>query len=178
VSDNLGIHTGYDYSDPSLIEDVTKVYAAEEGYLCIANNIHFDSNNTNQYSRAPVCTINNNEQTTVTLNTDSINGGTQWDSYGAVYIIHPNGYSSWYVHMNQLLDTIDSLIKKQGYVLVTKHQQIGTVGSKGAGGRVHLHFGVKDGVGNRDNADPYGNGRSGNFNVLWELWPEDRPDNY
>jgi murein DD-endopeptidase MepM/ murein hydrolase activator NlpD len=127
------------------------------------------------------CTIVN-AQTTTSINRtfdSNSNSTTQWDYYHAIYIVHANAYSSWYLHVADILPTLKSQVVQNGYVWVNKGDQIATVGNFAYGypGGVayHLHFGVRNYNGVR--ADPYGNdsfslGMHSNFNLLWQQRPQ------
>lgn len=81
-------------------------------------------------------------------------------SYGrAVYITHPNGYSSVYGHLDAFAPFIDSLVLEYQYannvfetdiqipaesVPVTKGQSIGIAGNSGYSFGAHLHFEIRD----------------------------------
>ncbi len=81
-------------------------------------------------------------------------------SYGrAVYITHPNGYSSVYGHLDAFAPFIDSLVLKYQYenktfetdiqipagtVPVKKGQVLGIAGNSGYSFGAHLHFEIRD----------------------------------
>jgi murein DD-endopeptidase MepM/ murein hydrolase activator NlpD len=82
---------------------------------------------------------------------DPVNGAG-YDIYQNSYILHPNGYYSWYLYA-PLLDSILAQITQFGYAQVTKGQIIGkTTGD-------HLHFEVRqNGIDHANVVDPYKQG--------------------
>jgi hypothetical protein len=67
-----------------------------------------------------------------------------------VQIVHPNGYITRYLHMNE--NSINSKLKTKTPVDVTENDILGEVGTCNTG-RAHLHFEVRI---NNKVADPYG----------------------
>jgi hypothetical protein len=81
------------------------------------------------------------------------------NGYGnALYIKHPNGYTSVYGHLEDLRDDVESYLKTQQYAKesfevnlyptkgklpVYKGKQIGTLGNSGSSSGPHLHFEIR-----------------------------------
>jgi murein DD-endopeptidase MepM/ murein hydrolase activator NlpD len=105
-----------------------------------------------------------------------------WSDYNTFYIVHENGFSTWYLHAranNPLAPAIVQEIIANGYAKVAKGQVIGYVGNKGTGGS-HLHFGVRkhgqvvagNSTVSSEMIDPYGIGDALNSELLWEQLPQ------
>jgi len=77
----------------------------------------------------------------------------------SVYITHPNGYTTVYLHMDSFNSTLTNIMKaeqykqkrfdvdmelKEGQVKLTKGQFIGNAGNTGGSAGPHLHFEIRD----------------------------------
>ncbi|GET45778.1 M23 family metallopeptidase [Capnocytophaga felis] len=92
--------------------------------------------------------------------------------YGkALYITHPNGYTSVYGHLQKFAPAIEAYIKKQQYarksfeidvypkeneLVVKKKQLVGLGGNTGSSAGPHLHFEIRDANSNALNPLLYG----------------------
>lgn len=84
----------------------------------------------------------------------------QAGGYGnAVYIKHPNGYTTVYAHLNEFEPTLAAYVKEQQYakesfgvdlfpaagvITYQKGQRIGALGNSGSSQGPHLHFEIRD----------------------------------
>ena len=151
-------HTGYDYGNPVVAGDTVR--AALGGTLCLPTD-KTSGDGTNIWRNSSKCPVIDNVL--------HVSGTTQWDKYHVAYIIHPGGFSTWYVHIDSantegLEENVRNQIVQNGYATVTRNQHIAYAGKRGTAG-VHLHFGVRSGD---TLIDPYGKGGNPSQEVLWE----------
>jgi DNA-binding beta-propeller fold protein YncE len=127
---NYDGHSGYDYSYPKR----TPIVAPAGGQLF----------------KATVDDVNHNRQC-------PFNGWKEWHTF---YIVHENGYSTWYLHADELEGAIDKQIGNDftKSVTVNKGEVVGFVGQFGKcfGVGQHLHFEVRHGL--DQVVDPYSDG--------------------
>lgn len=77
----------------------------------------------------------------------------------SVYITHPNGFTTAYLHMDKFNDALQKIVRAEQYKLerfdvdislkenqvqLTKGQYIGNAGNTGGSGGPHLHFEIRD----------------------------------
>ncbi len=82
-----------------------------------------------------------------------------WGYGNALYIKHPNGYTSVYAHLNRYIDTIANMVitkeyrtksfaveifPKAGSIKIKKGQVIAYSGNSGSSGGPHLHFEIRN----------------------------------
>jgi len=82
-----------------------------------------------------------------------------WGYGNALYIKHPNGYTTVYAHLNRYMDTIADLVyakqyrtksyaveifPKAGSIKIKKGQVIAHTGNSGSSGGPHLHFEIRN----------------------------------
>ncbi|MGG5209656.1 M23 family metallopeptidase [Chryseobacterium sp. MIQD13] len=105
---------------------------------------------------------NSQENLTVVAAADGYVSRIKVERYGfgnAVYITHPNGYTTVYAHLNKYFDGLDKYVKEKQYkdekweqdisfspgqFPVTKGQLIALSGNTGGSAGPHLHFEIRD----------------------------------
>ena len=105
---------------------------------------------------------NSQENLSVVAAADGYVSRIKVEKYGfgnAVYVTHPNGYTTVYAHLNKYFDKLDEYVKQQQYkdekweqdiafspnqFPVTKGQLIALSGNTGGSAGPHLHFEIRD----------------------------------
>jgi len=105
---------------------------------------------------------NSQENLSVLAAADGYVSRIKVERYGfgnAVYITHPNGYTTVYAHLNKYFDALDAYVKERQYkeekweqdisfqprqFPVTKGQLIALSGNTGGSAGPHLHFEIRD----------------------------------
>jgi len=105
---------------------------------------------------------NSQENLTVVAAADGYVSRIKVERYGfgnAVYITHPNGYTTVYAHLNKYFDKLDEFVKERQYkeekweeditfspgqFPVVKGQLIALSGNTGGSAGPHLHFEIRD----------------------------------
>jgi len=105
---------------------------------------------------------NSQENLTVVAAADGYVSRIKVERYGfgnAVYITHPNGYTTVYAHLNKFFDKLDEFVKERQYkeekweqditfspgqFPVVKGQLIALSGNTGGSAGPHLHFEIRD----------------------------------
>ncbi len=180
-------HTGYDFADQGAYTVANKpIFCTRSGTLYAASD--------KTTSGVPdVGGVWRKQDAThpARLQDYTTSGETQWSAYHAIYVVHDNGYSSWFLHCDRLpgqagnygtatdhpgtTRNLFSELLTNGFANVTKGEVIAYVGEKGAGA-AHLHFGVRKrptdfSTFHSDRADPFGKTGTTTSPVLWEETP-------
>ncbi|WP_306666589.1 M23 family metallopeptidase [Chryseobacterium sp. OSA05B] len=105
---------------------------------------------------------NSQENLSVVAAADGYVSRIKVERYGfgnAVYVTHPNGYTTLYAHLNKYYDKLDEFVKERQYkdekweqditfspgqFPVTKGQLIALSGNTGGSAGPHLHFEIRD----------------------------------
>lgn len=105
---------------------------------------------------------NSQENLPVVASADGYVSRIKVERYGfgnAVYVTHPNGYTTVYAHLNKYFDKLDEFVKEKQYkdekweqditfspnqFPVTKGQLIALSGNTGGSAGPHLHFEIRD----------------------------------
>lgn len=123
---------------------------------------NFGAVRTNHFHMGLDLRTNSQENLTVVAAADGYVSRIKVERYGfgnAVYITHPNGYTTLYAHLNKYYDKLDEYVKERQYkdekweqditfspgqFPVTKGQLIALSGNTGGSAGPHLHFEIRD----------------------------------
>lgn len=123
---------------------------------------NFGAVRTNHFHMGLDLRTNSQENLTVVAAADGYVSRIKVERYGfgnAVYITHPNGYTTLYAHLNKYYDQLDEYVKERQYkdekweqditfspgqFPVTKGQLIALSGNTGGSAGPHLHFEIRD----------------------------------
>lgn len=123
---------------------------------------NFGAVRTNHFHMGLDLRTNSKENLSVVAAADGYVSRIKVERYGfgnAVYITHPNGYTTVYAHLNRYFDTLDEYVKEKQYkdekweqditfqpgqFPVTKGQLIALSGNTGGSAGPHLHFEIRD----------------------------------
>ena len=123
---------------------------------------NFGAVRTNHFHMGLDLRTNSKENLSVVAAADGYVSRIKVERYGfgnAVYITHPNGYTTVYAHLNKYFDTLDEYVKEKQYkdekweqditfqpgqFPVTKGQLIALSGNTGGSAGPHLHFEIRD----------------------------------
>ncbi|KFF28592.1 M23 family metallopeptidase [Chryseobacterium vrystaatense] len=123
---------------------------------------NFGAVRTNHFHMGLDLRTNSQENLSVVSAADGYVSRIKVERYGfgnAVYITHPNGYTTVYAHLNKYFDKLDEYVKERQYkdekweqditfsagqFPVTKGQLIALSGNTGGSAGPHLHFEIRD----------------------------------
>lgn len=123
---------------------------------------NFGAVRTNHFHMGLDLRTNSQENLSVVSAADGYVSRIKVERYGfgnAVYITHPNGYTTVYAHLNKYYDKLDEYVKEKQYkdetweqditfqpgqFPVTKGQLIALSGNTGGSAGPHLHFEIRD----------------------------------
>ncbi|MCS4303697.1 M23 family metallopeptidase [Chryseobacterium sp. BIGb0232] len=123
---------------------------------------NFGAVRTNHFHMGLDLRTNSQENLSVLAAADGYVSRIKVERYGfgnAVYITHPNGFTTVYAHLNKYFDKLDEYVKQQQYkdekweqditfqpgqFPVTKGQLIALSGNTGGSAGPHLHFEIRD----------------------------------
>ncbi|EJL71107.1 M23 family metallopeptidase [Chryseobacterium populi] len=123
---------------------------------------NFGAVRTNHFHMGLDLRTNSQENLSVVAAADGYVSRIKVERYGfgnAVYITHPNGYTTVYAHLNKYFDRLDEYVKEKQYkdekweqdiifspgqFPVTKGQLIALSGNTGGSAGPHLHFEIRD----------------------------------
>ncbi|MBP2618211.1 M23 family metallopeptidase [Chryseobacterium jejuense] len=123
---------------------------------------NFGAVRTNHFHMGLDLRTNSQENLSVLAAADGYVSRIKVERYGfgnAVYITHPNGFTTVYAHLNKYFDKLDEYIKEKQYkdekweqditfqsgqFPVTKGQLIALSGNTGGSAGPHLHFEIRD----------------------------------
>lgn len=150
------------YAQNNIINDYPKDYFCNPlnielklaGTFCELRNNHFHTGidiKTNEKSGLPVIAVADGYVSRIKISATG---------YGnAIYVTHPNGYTSVYAHLESLSEPLKSYLKNEQYrakrfeiellpnfnqFIVKKGQVIATSGNSGSSGGPHLHFEIRN----------------------------------
>lgn len=123
---------------------------------------NFGAVRTNHFHMGLDLRTNSQENLSVLAAADGYVSRIKVERYGfgnAIYITHPNGYTTVYAHLNKYFDQLDAYVKERQYkdekweqditfqpgqFPVTKGQLIALSGNTGGSAGPHLHFEIRD----------------------------------
>lgn len=123
---------------------------------------NFGAVRTNHFHMGLDLRTNSQENLSVLAAADGYVSRVKVERYGfgnALYITHPNGFTTVYAHLNKYFDKLDEFVKEKQYkdekweqditfqpgqLPVTKGQLIALSGNTGGSAGPHLHFEIRD----------------------------------